>query len=96
MWLDDIRPAPIDWIWVKNYQEAIDILTSGQVEQCSLDHDLGFDHYAGKLDTKEKSGYDVVCWMAEHNVWPKIIEVHSMNTVGRDAMRQMIARYKPK
>lgn len=40
-----------------------------------------------------KSGYDVICWMEEHNIWPKNgVRVHSMNPVGRDKMNQVILR----
>jgi hypothetical protein len=40
-----------------------------------------------------KTGYDVVCWMEENNVWPRDgVAVHSMNPVGR--MRMYMAIYK--
>jgi hypothetical protein len=43
-----------------------------------------------------KTGYDLVCWMEENNVWPKYgVSVHSMNPVGRARMQQVIdAHYK--
>ncbi len=41
-----------------------------------------------------KSGYDVVCWMEENNVWPKDgVVVHSMNPVGRQRMQQVIDKH---
>jgi hypothetical protein len=41
-----------------------------------------------------KSGYDVVCWMEENNVWPVDgVVVHSMNPVGRLRMKQVIDRH---
>jgi hypothetical protein len=41
-----------------------------------------------------KSGYDVVCWMEENNVWPaEGVAVHSMNPVGRQRMQQVIDRH---
>ena len=55
------------------------------VEVISLDHDLG----------EEKTGYDVVKFMAEENIWPSVVKVHSMNPVGRDNMLSVINRYKP-
>lgn len=42
-----------------------------------------------------KTGYDLVKLMAEHEVWPKEIFVHSANPVGRANMQATIARYKP-
>lgn len=48
LWLDDVRdPAPrgfIGWVWVKTAAEAIDLFLTGEVEQASLDHDLGPEH----------------------------------------------------
>jgi hypothetical protein len=41
VWLDDVRKAPEGWVHVKTPEEAIDLLRSGEVEEISLDHDLG-------------------------------------------------------
>lgn len=41
LWLDDMRPAPIGWIWVRTVDEAKERLLAGAVERASLDHDLG-------------------------------------------------------
>lgn len=39
------------------------------------------------------TGYDVVCWMEEHGIWPTEKPlVHSANPVGRQRMRQAIDR----
>ena len=86
LWLDDIRnPAwnyePRIFAWAKTYEEAITLLETGGVTYASLDHDLG----------PGKSGYDVVCWMEEHDVWPVDgVEAHSMNPVGRERMQVVI------
>jgi len=83
VWLDDIRKKPFGFdVWVNTADEAIAALAVGDVELISLDHDLAAEHYPdagggygeGSLDRsrfREKTGYDVVLWMAEHNVWPK-------------------------
>jgi hypothetical protein len=41
LWLDDIRPAPAGWRWVKTVEEAQAFLVRGNVTHASLDHDLG-------------------------------------------------------
>ena len=43
----------------------------------------------------ERTGYDVVCWLEEHpEFWPPDgCAVHSMNPVGADRMRVVIARH---
>lgn len=96
LWLDDVRDpvqhGRIGWIWVKTAEEAIDLLATGQVERASLDHDLSIRATMGDWE-KEVTGYDVVCWMEEHGVWPPGgVEVHSMNPVGRTRMLAVIQR----
>jgi len=79
IWLDDIRQAPHGFIHVKNLAELKALLTaqSEPIEIMSFDHDLGED---------TPSGYEIIKWLAEHHLdrWPKEIQVHSANPVGRD------------
>jgi hypothetical protein len=51
VFLDDERTAPEGWVLVTSPQEAIRLLATGNVDQISLDHDLG--------DTS-CTGYDVL------------------------------------
>jgi len=101
LWLDDIRdPAAygrIGWTWAKTADEAIAYLQTGEVLQASLDHDLAWEHYpwndTGQPYT-ERTGYDVVCWMEENNVWPPLgTTVHSANLVGRARMEAVINKH---
>lgn len=41
LWLDDVRPAPDGWVWVKTARDAIALLAAVGVAEISLDHDLG-------------------------------------------------------
>jgi hypothetical protein len=84
LWLDDLREPPSnDYEWAKTYEEAIASLNKN-ITFSSLDHDLGLD----------KSGYDVVCYMEENDIWPKDgVHVHSMNPVGKDRMNAAIYRH---
>jgi|SRR5579859_1576071 len=102
LWLDDVREpwkfGAVGFHWAKTADEAIELLKTGKVTFASLDHDLAWEHYSWN-DTgepyKEKTGYDVVCWMEENNVWPKDgVVVHSMNPVGRVKMEEVIRRCK--
>lgn len=88
LFLDDVRePAPLGFIGytvVKTYEEAIELLKTGKVEKASLDHDLG----------TEKTGYDVICWMEENNVWPRNgVIVHSQNPVGKQKMEVVVKKH---
>lgn len=97
LWLDDLRPpwkyGCIGWEWAKTADEAIALLSTGRVTEASLDHDLDEDATMG-LPPKEKTGYDVVCWMEENNIWPPDgVKVHSLNPAGANRMRMTIARH---
>lgn len=51
---------------------------------------------ARAMAAREKTGYDVALWMAEHNVWPtEACYVHSHNSVGAEKMVGVINRYGP-
>ena len=120
IWLDDDRPAPKGWVWVKTADEAIAVLDgmanasrADHITHMSFDHDLADVHYewvgAFMLDenhplrkhaeiecAKEKTGYDVILWMAEHNIWPtEECRVHTHNSVRGPVMADMINRYGP-
>lgn len=107
LWLDDTRQPPLPmhsgrmWLWAKTADEAIEILKSGNVTFASLDHDLALEHYVvyeneqqymnDHRTFKEKTGYSVICWMEENNIWPKEgVRVHTMNPVGKDKMLEIV------
>lgn len=85
LYLDDYRKPPNGWTLATTADECIEVLKSGLVTELSLDHDL-----AG-----EKTGYEVVKWMVENNVFPPLIIIHTMNPVGRQRMFDTILRYAP-
>ena len=93
VWLDDRREAPAGWLHVRTPDEAIALLRSGQVEEISLDHDLGLFTTEGK----EWTGYAVLEWLEREVVTGTaafdipIISIHSANPVGRRRMERAIA-----
>lgn len=82
VYLDDLRETPAGWVRVYWPDEAIRLLESGQVEEISLDHDLG--------DDQRGVGYDVVLWIEEATATrgfkPPKIRVHSANVSARRKM----------
>jgi hypothetical protein len=85
VWLDDQRSAPEGWVHVRTPEEAIELLRSGEVEELSLDHDLGLG-----VGLRERTGYDVLLWLeaevaAGRARPPAVMRVHSGNVgaVGR-------------
>lgn len=80
LWLDDIRTMPNSYnLWVKTAQEAIEILSTNNVQAISLDHDLGIG---------DGTGYDVAKWIEENASWltPIQCSIHTQNPVGRKNM----------
>ena len=82
VYLDDERSTPLGWQRVYWPDEAIALLETGQVEEISLDHDLG--------DDIRGTGYDVVLWIEEavatRGFQPPLIKVHSANASARQKM----------
>lgn len=96
LWLDDVRDptkyGAIGFVWVKTAKEAIEKLATGKVTFASLDHDLN-EYLSFENRQIENTGYNVILWMEEHNVWPEEgVRVHSMNPVGKKRMEQVIRK----
>ena len=82
VYLDDERETPEGWTRVYWPEEAIELLKTGNVEEISLDHDLGDDDHG--------TGYDVVLWIEEQVILnqflPPRIKVHPANSSARQKM----------
>ena len=81
VYLDDERTTPEGWVRTYWPEDTIALLTTGLVEQISLDH-LG--------DDSRGTSYDVVLWIEEqvalNGFKPPVITVHSANTSARHKM----------
>ena len=95
VWLDDVRQAPDGWVHVTTPEDAIELLRSGEVDEISLDHDLGL-----ATPDSERTGYDVLAWLEEEvarGPWEHlvpVIDVHSANPVGWRRMELAISSIK--
>lgn len=82
LYLDDERDTPEGWTRVYWPDEAIEYLKLGNVEEISLDHDLG--------DDKRGTGYDVILWIEEQVITNKFkppkIRIHTANSSARERM----------
>ena len=97
LWLDDVREpwkhGALGFHWAKTYEGAIAALEGGCVTYASLDHDLSEMATIGQPAPDEKTGYSVICWMEEHDVWPVDgVRVHSMNPAGKARMEAVICK----
>ena len=97
LWIDDVRPAPEGYIWVKDVNTAkkkiekweyLYRLTGDrnmEIEVIDIDHDAGFYATFGGDYIK------LLDWLEEtHRNYP--IRIHSMNPVGVQNMRAIIER----
>lgn len=96
LWLDDQRPpwkhGRLGWEWARNYDEAIELLTSHEVVEASLDHDLTIARTIG-IDDASKTGADVCVWMRDNNFRPrKGVHVHTANQWGRQVMVAILGK----
>lgn len=88
IWVDDVRPAPKDYIHCRTYNEAIGVLYQGMfgdddIEEIWLDHDLG----------EQKSGYDIAKFIVEEKVCIGGFGCQSMNPVGRKNICNLLTHY---
>ncbi|TCG01031.1 hypothetical protein BZM26_09745 [Paraburkholderia strydomiana] len=84
VFLDDLRPAPAGWTRAYWPDEAIALLDTNEVEELSLDHDLG--------DDSRGTGYDVLLWIEEavalRGFKPPRMKVHSANPAASIRMQE--------
>jgi hypothetical protein len=90
VWLDYQRAAPEGWVRARTPETAIELLRVGDVEELSLDHDLGLD-----VGARERTGYDVLLWLEREVAAgrarpPGSIRVHSGNVAAVGRMEQAI------
>ena len=91
IWVDDVRPAPEGYVWLKSVNEVKKyladphILCNYEIKLIDLDHDAG-DYakdggdYVRILDYLEMVGYN------------GDLRIHSMNAVGVQNMRNIIQK----
>ena len=98
LWIDDVRPAPEGYVWIKTVNEAKLVITCVNrmfdiacpknlptIEFIDIDHDAGdYAFYGGDY-------IRLLDWLEENNYnYP--IHIHSMNPVGVENIRRIIQR----
>lgn len=86
IYLDDTRPCPEGWVLVRTVEQAIKLLETEQVEEISLDNDLGLGYTEGweVLDFLEETVFD------NKNFPMPIVSVHSANPVRVAYMKRVL------
>lgn len=99
LWHDDIRPAPEGWTWARTNREAQHLLLNEEIEECSLDHDLGMEEVDPAMEgalylaghSPDGTGLDLVRWMIENDRVPPKVSIHSWNFDGARRMFKTLA-----
>ena len=104
VWLDDVRPAPDGYIWIKSVNEAKDFILACERAYANLftkekrynttllPRYWDIDHDAGEY-TKEGGDYiELLIWLEKTNRVNFTFKIHSANPVGAKNMRRIIEK----
>ena len=94
IWIDDCRPAPEGYIWLKSTNEALRFIVNhiNEIEEIALDHDAG-DYvdcggdYINILNELERLSHRLPSAFIEYK-----FSIHTANPVGAANMRRIIER----
>ena len=107
IWVDDIRPAPIGYIWVKSVNEAIERIEDSEIRVGMLDYNnplceedirelsidvIDLDYDSGDYEKDGGPYIKLMDWLVERGtLYP--LAFHSQNCVGMEYMKRMYRRY---
>lgn len=102
LWIDDLRPAPDGYVWVKSVNEAKTIISYMQngfligLYDDTLD-EISLDHDARDFATEGGDYIEILNWLERVQnrfAWPLKCKfhIHSMNPVGVQNMRAIIKK----
>lgn len=92
LWVDDLRPAPHGYTWVKTVDDAITMIKwyEHQFNDDTILIDL--DHDAGKFVDRGGDYIKLLDWLEQEGIVDTsyFFHLHTMNSVGRQNMRAII------
>lgn len=90
LWIDDVRPAPEGYIWIKSVNAAKRFISmTSPYGVANLE--ISIDHDAGEYAIDGGDYIKLLDWLEETNR-NCTIHIHSMNPVGVENMRRIIQR----
>ena len=84
LWVDDVRPAPEGYFWVKSVYEATIAIEEAEFQKFKIEL-IDTDHDAGDYADKGGDYIRLLDWL-ENTGRNYPIRIHSMNVVGRQNM----------
>ena len=98
LWIDDVRPAPKDYVWITTVNEAKMIIGYiNRIQDFTYIKNLptieliDMDHDAGEYATYGGDYIKLLDWL-EENGYNHPIRIHSQNPVGVANMRAIIEK----
>lgn len=91
LWIDDVRPAPEGYVWVKSVNEAKHYICVWEYQMFKEIELIDIDHDAGDY-AKDGGDYIKLLDWLEAGRFNYPIRIHSMNIVGVANMRAIIER----
>lgn len=94
LWIDDCRPAPPGYIWIKSTNEALRFIVNhiNEIEEIALDHDAGdYVDYGGDYINILNELERLSCKSPLAFVGYKF-SIHTANPVGAANMRRIIQK----
>ena len=92
LWVDDVRPAPHGYTWVKTVDDAITFIKwyEHQFNDDTILIDL--DHDAGKFVDRSGDYIKLLDWLEQEGIVDTgyFFHLHTMNPVGRQNMQAII------
>ncbi len=94
LWIDDVRPAPEGYTWIRSVNYAIQCISYIESNQDWMNDPItiiDIDHDAGDYVNRGGDYIKLLDWLEEtRRNYP--IHIHSMNPVGIQNMRAIIER----
>jgi hypothetical protein len=95
LYVDDLRRCPEGWTLARNNTEAIRLLSTGYVEEISIDHDICVpfsgelsDSVKRRLQIGQETFQPVAFYLSvmPESIRPQVIKFHTANPLGAEKM----------
>lgn len=94
LWIDDVRPAPEGYIWIKKAEDAKAAIRSYERNMTDDNILIDLDHDAGDYAVDGEDYIKLLDWLEAKNIVDTgySFHIHSMNVVGVQKMRAIIQK----
>lgn len=89
IWVDDIRPAPEGYVWLKSVNEFIDYIVEHGLDNIAV---FDFDHDAGSYASDGGDYIKCLDWLESVGASNIKVRIHSANWAGAARMKQIIKK----